>query len=59
MWKEPLTEKTWEQGCVIFGEQKNLREIFWMNKDYFCGIYTLVAAREKSAELPVALEEKP
>ena len=36
---ELLTEKTWAQGCVIFGEQKNkeqngetpLWEIFWMN----------------------------
>ena len=32
---EPLTEKTWGQGCVIFGEHKKQRakdrKIFWMN----------------------------
>ena len=26
--------------------------------DYFCGNYTLVVAREKRADLPVALGEK-
>ena len=29
-----------------------------MNNDYFCSIYTLVAAQEKRAELQVALEVK-
>ena len=37
---EPLTEKTWGRGCVIFGEQKNKKlifyikslKIFWINK---------------------------
>ena len=39
---EPLTEKTWGQGCVMFGERKNKDqrngktplkkgEIFWKN----------------------------